>query len=228
MVQYNKEITASHLYPQLVLTVDVRRNLEPSYLHSVLQTGFFPCVIVYDSLKCQGDEFFLQKEIQRYGDAIQQNGAALIVVDDSRIAGRVKADGIHFEGDIDACQNFKDRAKEENKIIGFGNIRDRHTAMVVAESGVDYLFFGKLGADKKPHAHSRNLSLARWWAEIMEIPAIIQAGSDEGMVDEAIKTACEFIAIEEMIFAHENAVALLGKIVQKCRNAPLPRGRILS
>ncbi|KEC56448.1 thiamine phosphate synthase [Bartonella koehlerae] len=207
-------------FPQLVLTLDVQRSFTLTFLRQILQTKSFACVIVYDSQEEQNDAVFLQKQAQIYAEDIQNNGAALLIASEWRIAERIKADGLHIEGDLKALEHFNHQ-KNEQKIIGFGNIRNRHCAMVAGEAGVDYLLFGKLGADKKPHAHPRNIQLARWWAEIMEIPAIVQAGSDFATFDEVIKTACEFIAVEEVIFAHDNPLILLKMMQEKCENSPL-------
>ncbi|MET3589263.1 thiamine-phosphate pyrophosphorylase [Bartonella silvatica] len=217
--QKNKPID-NYNFPQLILTLDVRRLIPPSFLRQILQTKSFSCVITYDSQGAQEDALFLQKQTQTYAEDIQGNDAALLISGDSRIAGRLKADGFHIENDLNALESLQNQKKTQ-KIIGFGNLRDRHSAMIAGEANVDYLFFGKLGADNKPHAHPRNLQLARWWAEVMEIPAIIQAGSDFETFDEVIKTACEFIALEEMIFENENPLLLLKRIKEKCENAPL-------
>ncbi|WP_455477958.1 thiamine phosphate synthase [Bartonella sp. B10] len=220
MTKQKSKPTAHSLFPQLVLSMDVRRILHPDFFRKIMQTKSFACVILYDSQNVQQDESFLQKQAQIYAHDIQHNGAALLVAEASRVAGRIKADGLHLESNFDTLDILKNQKKEQ-KIIGSGNLRDRHSAMIVAEYGVDYLLFGKLGADKKPHAHPRNIQLAQWWAEIMEIPAIVQAGSDFTTFDEALQTACEFIAVEEMIFAHDNPLIILDMIKEKCKNYSL-------
>ncbi|WP_336276631.1 thiamine phosphate synthase [Bartonella sp. CB178] len=221
MIKQENEPVEPHLFPQLVLTLDVRRTLNTTFLRQIMQTKSFVSAILYDSWN---DEFFLQKQAQIYAEDIQHNGAALIIAGDSRISGRVKADGLHLENDLDTIKNF-DNQKKEQKIKGFGNLRNRHCAMVAAEAGADYLLFGKLGADKKPHAHPRNIQLAQWWAAIMEIPAILQAGSDFAFFDDIVETACEFIAVEEIIFAHDNPLIVLDMMKEKCKSSPLLAGR---
>ncbi|WP_212112557.1 thiamine phosphate synthase [Bartonella queenslandensis] len=220
MTQQKNKPIESPLFPQLVLTLDVRRNTPHGFLRPILQTKSFACLILYDSEKQKDDGSFLQQQAQIYAEDIQNNDAALLIADDSRIAGRIKADGLHIEDDLNALGGFKNQQKEQ-KILGFGNLRNRHSAMLAAETGVDYLLFGKLGADKKPEAHPRNLQLAAWWAEIMETPAIIQAGSDFTMFDEALKTGCEFIAVEEVILGNDNPLILLKMMQEKCKNTPL-------
>ncbi|AQX28456.1 MULTISPECIES: thiamine phosphate synthase [unclassified Bartonella] len=217
--QKNKPIVQC-LFPQLILTVNVRRTLNPVLFRQILQTQSFVCVILYDLQGKRMGEEYLQKSAQRYVHDIQHNGAALIIAEQSRVVGRIKADGLHVEGDLN-IQKSVESLKKEQKIIGCGNLHNRHSAMVVAEAGVDYLLFGKLGADKKPRPHPRNIQLARWWAEIMQTPAIIQTGNEYEFFDEVLETNCEFIAVEEMIFMHDDPLRVLDMIKEKCQNAPL-------
>ncbi|EJF80558.1 thiamine phosphate synthase [Bartonella doshiae] len=220
MVKQKSKLIEPYPFSQLVLTLDIRRTLNPALLRQMLQTKSFASVIIYDSEGVRNDEAFLQKQAQIYKEDIQQHGAALLIAGSSQVAGRIQADGLHLENDLNALECFKNQTKEQ-KIIGFGNLRNRHSAMVAGEVGVDYLLFGKLGADKKPHAHPRNIQLAQWWAEIMEIPALVQAGSDFANFDEVVQTACEFIAVEEVLFAHENPLNILERIKEKCKTTPL-------
>ncbi|WP_413154442.1 thiamine phosphate synthase [Bartonella sp. cb54] len=224
MTQQNNKPIEPYLFPQLILTLDVRRTLDPAFLRQIMQTASFASVILYDSHGVKDDNAFLQKQAQIYAKDIQYNGAALLISGERRIAERIKADGLHLENDLHALANLNNQDKEQ-KIKGFGNLRNRHCAMIAAESGADYLFFGKLGADKKPHAHPRNIQLAQWWAEIMEIPAVLQAGSDFAAFEEVIKVGCEFIAVEEMLFAHDNSLRALDMMKEKCKNSPLLMGR---
>ncbi|ATO57900.1 thiamine phosphate synthase [Bartonella sp. 1-1C] len=217
MTKQKSESIVQCLSPQLILTVDVCRTLNPVLFRQILQTQSFACVILYDSQGEKMGEEHLQKSGHLYAHDIQQNGAALIIAEQSRVVGRIKADGLHLESHFN-LSTVVESLKKEKKIIGCGNLQTRHSAMVVAEAGVDYLLFGKLGADKKPRSHPRNIQLAQWWAEIMNTPAIIQAGSEYAFFDEALETACEFIAVEEMIFMHDDPFRVLDMIKEKCQN----------
>ncbi|MCL6229200.1 thiamine phosphate synthase [Bartonella bilalgolemii] len=220
MTKQKSKPIAQCLCPQLILTVDVRRTLNPVLFRQILQTQSFACVILYDSQGEKMGEEHLQKSAQLYVHDIQHNGAALIIAEQSRVVGRIGADGLHVEDHFNISK-IVENLKKEQKIIGCGNFQNRHSAMVIAEAGVDYLLFGKLGADKKPRSHPRNIQLAQWWAEIMKTPAIIQAGSEYAFFDEALETACEFIAVEEMIFIHEDPLRMLDMMKEKCHNTSL-------
>ena len=134
---------------------------------------------------------------------IQATGSAAIILNDTRTAGRVGADGVHIEGsqaDIaDAVERYTPKM-----IVGTGNVKERHTALEVGELQPDYMFFGKIGADTKPEAHPRNLGLAEWWAAMVEIPAILQAGAKLDDLAACFATRAEFIALGAAVFSAED------------------------
>ena len=149
------------------------------------------------------DEATFQASAQKAVAVIQEKGAAAIILNDTRIAGRVGADGIHIEGK--AAELAEAIEKHTPKfIVGTGNLRDRHSAMEIGELQPDYVFFGKIGADNKPDAHPRNLSLAEWWSELVEIPSIAQAGNSLESVVAAAQTGADFVALGSAIFEAEN------------------------
>lgn len=204
----SKEI--NRLRPRLVMTLDMRRNLEADLLVDVLDKGDFASLIVYDS---QNDAAFLQQRAELLVNPVEAKSVAFLVANDSQIAGRIHADGIHVEGKVDELRALLER-RHDSMIVGFGNLRDKHTSMVSGECEPDYLMFGKLGADKKPKPHPRNISLASWWAEVMEIPAIVQAGSDIATFADVLATKAEFIAVEEILFGNDNPLQSISAITR--------------
>ena len=62
-------------------------------------------------------------------------------------------------------------------MVGAGGAKTRDDALELGEQRPDYLFFGRFGYDNTPEPHPRNLTLGRWWAEMIEIPCIVLAGS---------------------------------------------------
>ncbi|WP_062206283.1 thiamine phosphate synthase [Aureimonas sp. AU12] len=138
---------------------------------------------------------------------IQEAGAAAIVAEDTRCAGRVKADGFHTSaGSIAGLREAVGRLAPK-LIVGGSGFTTRHEALEAGEAMPDYLFFGKLGADRDPEPLRRNLELAEWWAAIVEIPCIVQGGADLATLGEAIETRAEFIALSVAIFADPARVA---------------------
>ena len=94
---------------------------------------------------------------------IQAAGAAALVVDDTRLAGHVQADGVHVESGLEdlrlAVESFRPK-----RIVGAGNLHSRHAAMQVGELDIDYLFFGRPHGDTHDGAHPKALDLAEWWS----------------------------------------------------------------
>lgn len=195
-------------FAQLILTVDIHRSVTPHDLSLLLCTGKIASVILYDS---RNEEHYFQKRAEQLVPIIQNYNVAALITGDTRIAGRVKADGVHFESSVSDLKTAMEQ-RQHDLIIGFGNVRDRHTAMAAGELQPDYLFFGKLGADKKAEAHQRNLNLAKWWSELVEIPAVVQAGAALSSIVEARATDSEFIAIENLIFESDDKAALVLEI----------------
>ncbi len=166
------------------------------------------------------DEATFQASAQKAVAVIQEKGAAAIILNDTRIAGRVGADGIHIEGKAAVLAEAIEKHTPKF-IVGTGNLRDRHGAMEIGELQPDYVFFGKIGADNKPDAHPRNLALAGWWAELVEIPSVAQAGNTIESVVEAAQTHADFVALGRAVFEAEDpakAVAEANRLLDE--NAP--------
>lgn len=147
------------------------------------------------------DDAAFQRFAEMLVPMIQEAGAAAIVVDDTRCAGRVGADGIHLTGgDIEALAEAIERFAPK-LIVGGSGFETRHDALDAGEKLPDYLFFGRLGADVAEEAHEKNLEMAEWWAEIVEVPCIVLAGSSIDSVAEAAATGAEFVALSAAVFA---------------------------
>lgn len=151
-------------------------------------------------------------EFQRHAEAlvpvIQAAGAAALIVNDSRVAGRAKADGMHIDAPFaelaDAVEKFRPKL-----IVGAGRVSDRHQALEVGELDPDYVFFGKIGGDIKPEPHPKNLALGEWWASMVSIPCIIMGGTDPASVLAIAETGAEFAALSAAVFAEPGRAAIV-------------------
>jgi len=145
------------------------------------------------------DEASFQAFAERIVPIAQAAGIAAIIVDDTRIAGRVKADGIHIEGGkaalAEAVEGF-----QAKMAVGAGGVKTRDDALELGEERPDYVFFGRFGYDNKPEPHQRNLSLGSWWAEMIEIPGIVMAGADLSSVETVAATGTDFVALSAAVF----------------------------
>ena len=96
-----------------------------------------------------------------------------------------------------------------------GQIASRHDAMSKGELGPDYIFFGPLSGARDPEQRE----MARWWAEIMEVPSVL---SDPAATAEtATAEGSEFIALSDSLWtAPEGVTARLGAIARALENHP--------
>ncbi|AMS40348.1 thiamine phosphate synthase [Aminobacter aminovorans] len=145
------------------------------------------------------DEASFQSFAEKVVAAAQKAGVAVVVAGDTRVAGRVHADGIHIEGNkeelAEAVESYQQRM-----MVGAGGAKTRDDALELGEERPDYIFFGRFGYDNKPEPHSRNLSLGEWWSEMIEIPCIVMAGSDIASVEAVAATGVEFVALSSAVF----------------------------
>ena len=146
------------------------------------------------------DDASFQAFAERIVPIAQGAGIAVIIAGDSRIAGRVQADGIHVEAKPrDLAETIERLAGK--MMVGAGGAKTRDEALELGEERPDYMFFGRFGYDNKPEPHPRNLSLGEWWAQMIQIPCIVMAGSDLASVEDVADTGAEFVALSSAVFA---------------------------
>ncbi|WP_454286115.1 thiamine phosphate synthase [Rhizobium arsenicireducens] len=146
------------------------------------------------------DDAAFQKHAELLVPLIQDVGAAALVADNSRVAGRAQADGLHISGNAAALAEAIEKHVPK-MIVGGGNAMDRHHALEIGEVQPDYIFFGKLDGDIKPDAHSKNLALGEWWSSLIAIPSIVMGGQDPASALAVAETGVEFVALREAVFA---------------------------
>jgi thiamine-phosphate pyrophosphorylase len=129
----------------------------------------------------------------------QAAGVAAIVEGDTRIAGRVQADGIHVEAGKAELAEIIGRFQQKMS-VGAGGVKTRDEALELGEERPDYMFFGRFGYDTQPEPHPRNLTLGRWWAEMIEIPCIVMAGADLASASTVAATGAEFVALSAAVY----------------------------
>lgn len=152
------------------------------------------------------DDAAFQKRAELIVPVVQKAGAAALIAGDSRVAGRVKADGLHVVGNAEALAEAVEKFTPK-LIVGGGNADDRHKALEQGEANPDYVFFGKLEGDIKPEAHPKNLALGEWWASMIEIPAIVMGGTDVSSVVAVAETGVEFVAMRGGVFDNASGAA---------------------
>jgi thiamine-phosphate pyrophosphorylase len=129
----------------------------------------------------------------------EARGVAALIYNDTRVAARTGADGVHIESGVNdvaaAVETFR-----KKKIVGAGNVGSRHDAMELAEAEPDYLFFGRLNGDTADGIFPKALDLASWWSSVALIPAIVMGGRALASVDEAATNGIEFVALSSAVW----------------------------
>jgi len=149
------------------------------------------------------DEASLQKLGEAVLPAAQEKGVAVLIENDTRIAGRIKADGVHLETDPASVAEQIEHL-EGRMMVGAGGIKTRDEALDLGEAQPDYVFFGRFNYDNKPEAHSRNLKLAEWWSEMIALPCVVLGGTAIASALAVAQTGADFVAMSQAIFGGEN------------------------
>lgn len=193
------------LHPRLFLVTPASYTPDEflPMLDAALAAGDVACLLVTSGGL---DDVAFQKAAARMVEMGQAAGAAVLIENDTRIAGRARADGVHCGtglADVKlAAETFKPA-----RIVGAGGIKTRHEAMELAETGIDYVFFGLLALEESAEAHRKTLDFAEWWSELFEIPCVALAGSDLASVGPCAATGADFVALRDGVWNHSDGPA---------------------
>lgn len=143
----------------------------------------------------------LQSAAEALSPIAQAHGVAALVHNDTRIAGRARADGVHVDADITELETAID-AFHPDRIVGAGGLRSRHDAMTVGGVDPDYLFFGRLDGDSEDGIFVAALDLAAWWSSLFVIPAVVMGGRSLESAIEAARAGIEFVALRDAVWTH--------------------------
>lgn len=180
---------------RLILTADIKTVASESLVNAV-GAGDVASVILYSS---EADEIAFEAFCKEVIPALQSAECAVLIADDTQVFGRSGADGLFLEKQKPNLEDITARFSPQN-IVGCGNIKARHVALETGEQKPDFIFFGKLGGDIKPEAHPKNIALAEWWAQLIEIPSVVMGGNDLNSIIEVAQTGVDFVALERGIF----------------------------
>lgn len=155
----------------------------------------------------------------------QARGTAVMIAGSPRVAARTNADGIHVEGSRQELADVVARYQSK-MMVGAGGAQTRNEALELGEAQPDYLFFGRFDFDQRPEPHMRNLTLGRWWAEMTNIPCIVQAGAELVSLVDVATTGAEFVALSAAVFGGDgdpaDAVAQANALLDE--HAPVLEG----
>jgi thiamine-phosphate pyrophosphorylase len=181
---------------RLVLIVPAG-GCDAARLESALAGGDVASIVITPD---GADEAEYQKAASSLVPVAQAADVAALVVNDSRAMGRSEADGMLVEGSLAALEDAIARFSPK-RIVGFASLFDRHGAMEAGERNPDFLFLGKTDGDIRPEAHPRNLKIAEWAAEVMQVSLIVMGGNSVESVIDIARTGADFAALGKAVFA---------------------------
>lgn len=128
-------------------------------------------------------------------------GAAFLVADRINMIEELQADGIHVETGHDELTAIV-KAMSPARITGAGAIFNRHTAMKAGETGVDYVFFGRVNLTPDDRKAAETVKkLTEWWGPLFQVPCVAFASTmDEA--EDLIRLGADFIAVRGLVWNH--------------------------
>lgn len=136
--------------------------------------------------------------------------AALIINDDTELAVKIGADGLHLgrdDGDIAIA-----RARLPSAIIGASCYADVNLAVEAKRLGVDYVAFGSFFASStKPGATRAPLSVVQEARRAVDLPIVAIGGITLGNAPELIAAGVDAVAVISALFDAESVRETAGK-----------------
>lgn len=168
------------------------------------QDGDVGCVLIDGDAT---DERLFTERAEPLVKLAQAKNVAAIIMGDSRIAGRLDADGVHVPDPKALARDEQEKLQDRGLILGCGGINNRHLALNTGEREFDYLFFGRTDREPTPDNHPKTIALSLWWAQLMSLPCVALAGTDDEAFEQLAEGGVEFIALREQIWQADDTAA---------------------
>ena len=168
-------------------------------------------------LLCLNDQTADEIHLSRLIDFVQSRGLACLMHKNIDLAERLGADGVHIDADPAVYAEARKRLGETAS-IGVGCGLSRHDAMLLAESGADYVAFG-VEAEGDIDAINRRVELIAWWSEIFVVPCVAW---NVASAEDAAKLAAlgaDFVAPPAGIWREDDAQSRIADIDNAVRQA---------
>ena len=122
-------------------------------------------------------------EVVRFAQA---RDIAVLLDGNAELAQRLSADGVHLADGAE--YGPARRLLGDQAIVGVHCGASRHSAMLAADAGADYV------------AVNADLELVAWWAEVMIVPVVADLDGDFARAAEFAAAGAEFILLGAALF----------------------------
>jgi thiamine-phosphate pyrophosphorylase len=150
-------------------------------------------------------------------DLVQGRGLACLIEKEAALAERLAADGVHIDAETTTYSEARKRLGESAN-IGAGCGFDRHAAMLLAETGADYVAFGP-EARSDIDAVDQCAELISWWSEIFVVPCVAWNVDSADTAAKFAALGADFVAPSLAIWRHEDALRHIGEIDRAIRQS---------
>lgn len=180
----------------------------PARLEAALSGGDIGCVLIDLELEAivQADD------LAPLVKTAQDNDVAVLIADDTQLAGRLGADGVHLSTPKGADRDDQARLQKGGMIVGTAGINTRHLALEAGERAFDYLFFGRTDREQAQDNHPKTEVLSLWWAEMMAVPCVAFAGTSRNAFEALARGGVEFIAVRDEIWQADDPAATVSDL----------------
>lgn len=176
---------------QLYLAIEAGAGA-PERLAAAMSAAEIACVLV------EGPSPLPVDHVRALVEAARKLGLPVLVSGDARLARTLRADGVHIPVGDKPAEAFA-AAREivaSEAMVGVDAGRSRHDAMMLGESGADYVGFGiPTFVGDRASAKARRLELVAWWAEIFEVPCVAFDVDDDGDARALAAAGADFVAV---------------------------------
>lgn len=131
-----------------------------------------------------------------------EHDVAFIVNDDTALAKRLGADGVHL-GQGDGDPREARALLGPSAQIGVTCHDSRHLAMEAGEAGADYVAFGAFfPSDTKETVHVAELELLEDWQAMTEIPCVAIGGITVANAPPLVRAGADFLAVANSVWRY--------------------------
>lgn len=139
---------------------------------------------------------------------------AFIVNDDTALAKRLGADGVHL-GQGDGDPREARQLLGPSTQIGVTCHDSRHLAMEAGEAGADYVAFGAFFPTSTKEIHHRpDPSILSWWSRLFELPCVAIGGITPENGRALVEAGADFLAVCGSVWGHIDGPAAAVKAFQ--------------
>lgn len=152
------------------------------------------------------DEAVIAAAADQLSPICHDRGVALVIEDYFRMVQPCGLDGVHLSQAVRQTPEARD-AVGPSGILGVDCGASRHTGMIAAERGADYVSLGPLAAPAALQTSElAEPALFRWWQDVIETPVVAEGGITPEIAA-TLTGAADFIGADDAVWRHPDGPA---------------------